>query len=1003
MKRNESIRRSTITTCLAGLMMTALASGQTPLDEAFTYQGRLVNSGLPANGSFDLEFRLFDAPTAGNQIGIPIALPGEPVAGGLFTVLLNSQGEFGSGAFNGEARWLEVRVDGIPLAPRQELTVAPYTIRAVTSNNSLRLNGETADYYQNASNLNSGTLVPARLPPEAARRDLANTFLANNTFQGSQTSIVSPLSLGSSSPPLAALHVRDGSYGGAGYNSTTGAIFERDDSCFLQVLVPENREAGMLFGTPTNGVRGAMIFSDTGLFDLRFRTENINRVTIEADGDVGIGTTLPAERLHVAGNFLTSGSFSSAYLQALPALDTGTNATANIRGGYVGNIIGPGVAGATITGGGRPGFGGSGNFFQEALDDYAFVGGGYSNKAGNGTGTTDDAAFAVVVGGLGNEAIGQGSAVLGGKTNHADGSWATVAGGEDNRAETQFSTIAGGSLNRIFDPTPGIGNGGINGFVGGGNTNQVSGAYGAIVGGRLNQVMGSDGFIGGGFSNEAALEAVVGGGAENAASGIYSAIGGGESNTASGSHASIGGGELNTAAGDFAAVSGGLSNDAMGDKSVIGGGSVNTALGNEAVVSGGLSNDADADQSTIGGGARNHTTALTSTIAGGADNTASDFYAFVGGGWTNTAGGQASVVSGGQNNAADGDWATVAGGHSNAAAGNYSFAAGQTNSAGGIWSSVPGGHLNNAGGDYSLAAGRRAKVRTAAQSGDSQGDEGTFVWSDTTNSDFISTGPDQFLIRATGGVGIGTNSPLAPLHVREGSSGATVGSNRVAIFERNTSAFINVLTPTASESGILFGNPTGSSEGALVFNDSGGQDLRFRTQNTNRMTITSAGLVGINTTAPTSTLHVAGTVTATTVSATTITAAVKNFSIDHPLDPENKLLVHASVESDEYKNLYDGVVTTDKAGYATVTLPEWFEALNENFRYQLTIIDEADRGDVPLWARVVGKLADNRFTIRTSHGGVEVSWQVTGTRRDEWALQHPMRVEQPKLQQVKVN
>jgi hypothetical protein len=81
---------------------------------------------------------------------------------------------------------------------------------------------------------------------------------------------------------------------------------------------------------------------------------------------------------------------------------------------------------------------------------------------------------------------------------------------------------------------------------------------------------------------------------------------------------------------------------------------------------------------------------------------------------------------------------------------------------------VPGGFLNCAGGEYSFAAGVGAKVRqpsgsslcTGGDSGDSDGDEGTFVWADKGGS-FISTGPNQFLVRASGGVGINTNNPSA--------------------------------------------------------------------------------------------------------------------------------------------------------------------------------------------------------------------------------------------------
>jgi hypothetical protein len=121
-----------------------------------------------------------------------------------------------------------------------------------------------------------------------------------------------------------------------------------------------------------------------------------------------------------------------------------------------------------------------------------------------------------------------------------------------------------------------------------------------------------------------------------------------------------------------------------------------------------------------------------------------------------------------------------------------------------------------------------------------------------------------------------------------------------------------------------------------------------------------------------------------------IFAGTKDFRIDHPLDPANKYLVHASVESSEMKNIYDGVVTTDAQGEVTVRLPGWFEALNTDFRYQLTVIGQFAQA-------IVGhKIERGQFTIRTNAPNVEVSWQVTGVRLDAYAKAHPLVVEQEK-------
>jgi hypothetical protein len=90
------------------------------------------------------------------------------------------------------------------------------------------------------------------------------------------------------------------------------------------------------------------------------------------------------------------------------------------------------------------------------------------------------------------------------------------------------------------------------------------------------------------------------------------------------------------------------------------------------------------------------------------------------------------------------------------------------------------------------------------------------------------------------------------------------------------------------------------------------------------------------------------------------------FKIDHPLDPENKYLFHSFVESPDMKNIYDGVVTTDNQGYATVALPAYFEALNTGFRYQVTVLDDGEHLSDFVLVRVVKKIADTRLATRSS-------------------------------------
>ncbi len=151
----------------------------------------------------------------------------------------------------------------------------------------------------------------------------------------------------------------------------------------------------------------------------------------------------------------------------------------------------------------------------------------------------------------------------------------------------------------------------------------------------------------------------------------------------------------------------------------------NSSSGTETSVLG-FRNTAEGDSSTIGGGSSNLTTGTISVIAGGHANTAS---------------GEGSVISGGSYNENNGEYAVIAGGQDNIATGEYSV--------------IPGGQYNTTNGGFSYAAGRRAQSLH----------DGSFVWADHTDADFTSTDSNQFVIRAGGGVGIGTNNPSGQLDV----------------------------------------------------------------------------------------------------------------------------------------------------------------------------------------------------------------------------------------------
>jgi len=122
----------------------------------------------------------------------------------------------------------------------------------------------------------------------------------------------------------------------------------------------------------------------------------------------------------------------------------------------------------------------------------------------------------------------------------------------------------------------------------------------------------------------------------------------------------------------------------------------------------------------------------------------------------------------------------------------------------------------------------------------------------------------------------------------------------------------------------------------------------------------------------------------------------KNFRIDHPLDPENRYLVHAAIESDEVLDQYTGNVVLGADGSAWVQLPDWFESINTDFRYQLTPVGAPAPG-----LYVAEEIRDGRFRIAGGRSGLTVSWLVTARRNDRHMRAHPFRAERPKPERLR--
>ncbi len=251
--------------------------------------------------------------------------------------------------------------------------------------------------------------------------------------------------------------------------------------------------------------------------------------------------------------------------------------------------------------------------------------------------------------------------------------------------------------------------------------------------------------------------------------------------------------------------------------SILGGGNAtnpNHIAGNYSVIAGGSNNQLlFSDDSFIGGGFSNTITAHEGVIVGGGNNVVS---------------GDHAVILGGTQNQALGDDSTIGGGNKNVvtvAANNAVIGGGLGNLANGPYAVVPGGDQNHAYGYYSFAAGLGARALG----------NGTFVWADSVGVPFTSTATDQFIVRAAGGVGFGTNAPATQLHVVKSANGtATNPAENVVVFENpNTGNSADVLAlkiggtvnPATSNNFITFLLGNNTSVGAIQGNGSNSVEL----------------------------------------------------------------------------------------------------------------------------------------------------------------------------------
>lgn len=463
--------------------------------------------------------------------------------------------------------------------------------------------------------------------------------------------------------------------------------------------------------------------------------------------------------------------------------------------------------------------GGNANTATVGADDGVIAGGVSNTLSGAATGGTisggssnsGQAPNVTIGGGNANTASGNAATAGGGQSNQATANWATVPGGKQNVAAGQSSTAGGGIQNHANGLAATVAGGSSNtasdasASVGGGSNNTAAGQYATIPGGFSNATNGSKATVGGGESNVAGNDdATVGGGVSNSATGLYSTVPGGDSNRVSGSWSIAQGrravnvdtgayvsadstnadypshgqntynirynggiffdstsplwistGDLNVAQGNIIATSSVTAGAFFGDIShatgfptqtchggggafsVVCDGSGNTTSATGATIGGGTGNDVEDNYGTVSGGQNNNANFHYAAVGGGQNNHADGYHGFIGSGLNNLLNnGQSSVIGGGSSNEVDGDYASILGGQSCYAAANYS-----------------------------QAGGRRAKAL----------DVGSYVQTDSQNSDYNDHGNDTWSTRYAGGYWLDMSAissvtiPLGSLNLQAGA------------------------------------------------------------------------------------------------------------------------------------------------------------------------------------------------------------------------------------------
>jgi hypothetical protein len=365
----------------------------------------------------------------------------------------------------------------------------------------------------------------------------------------------------------------------------------------------------------------------------------------------------------------------------------------------------------------------------------------------------------------------------------------------------------------------------------------------------------------------------------------------------------------------YMTVGGGGWNQAFSEFSVVGGGLGNAATGYGATIGGGVANTVYGDYNTIDGGRGDTAWGAYNAIGGGQHNSTNLPHSTVAGGLENAAWSTCAAVGGGNQNRASGAYSTIAGGWLNSAYGQSTVVAGgERNTAEGFWSTIGGGQRNYAGTSGATVGGGSDNVAT-------------YSWFATVAGGDSNVADDRAATVAGGHANVAWNPYSA------------IGGGAY-----------NYASTYASVSGGLGDTALGSYSFATNNSSYAGHD-------------NAAAFTGSHTTA------------SNQVRAQSFSQGFGTFTMDHPADPQFRILNQYAVGSSELLFEFTGTAFLDSSGRATVMLPDYFEAVCRNPRVQLTGVGTSD-------VYVAEKVSGNRFAIG-GKPGTEVYWIVTGERKDQ--------------------